>query len=150
MFGIDDAINVGMRVLERVIPDPAAKAEAQQKLLELQQNGELKLEEFSVKREEIAATDRSSARSMQEEALKQDDLFSKRFIYAFTIFWSVGSSLYIGCITFMVIPDDNIRFADTILGFLLGTAIAGMFTYFYGSTASAKVKDSTIANLVRR
>jgi uncharacterized membrane protein (DUF106 family) len=41
MFGIDDIIGVGMKILDKVIPDPAAKAEAQAKLLELQQQGRL-------------------------------------------------------------------------------------------------------------
>lgn len=41
MFGIDDIINVGMKILDKVIPDPTAKAEAQAKLLELQQQGRL-------------------------------------------------------------------------------------------------------------
>ena len=41
MFGIDDIIGVGMKLLDKVIPDPAAKAEAQAKLLELQQQGRL-------------------------------------------------------------------------------------------------------------
>lgn len=41
MFGIDDIINVGMKILDKVIPDPAQKAEAQAKLLELQQQGRL-------------------------------------------------------------------------------------------------------------
>ena len=41
MFGIDDIISVGMKVLDKVIPDPTAKAEAQAKLLELQNQGHL-------------------------------------------------------------------------------------------------------------
>ena len=41
MFGIDDIISVGMKILDKVIPDPTAKAEAQSKLLELQQQGRL-------------------------------------------------------------------------------------------------------------
>lgn len=41
MFGIDDIIGVGMKILDKVIPDPTAKAEAQAKLLELQQQGQL-------------------------------------------------------------------------------------------------------------
>ena len=41
MFGIDDVIGVGMKILDKVIPDPAQKAEAQAKLLELQQQGQL-------------------------------------------------------------------------------------------------------------
>jgi uncharacterized membrane protein (DUF106 family) len=41
MFGIDDIIGVGMKILDKVIPDPQAKAEAQAKLIELQQQGRL-------------------------------------------------------------------------------------------------------------
>ena len=41
MFGVDDIINVGMKILDKVIPDPVAKAEAQAKLLELQQQGQI-------------------------------------------------------------------------------------------------------------
>ena len=32
------------------------------------------------------------------------------------------------------IPKENIRFADTIVGFLLGTIIATMFGFFYGNS----------------
>lgn len=150
MFAIDDIISAGLKIIDKVIPDPTAKAEAQQKLLELQQNGELKLEEFDVKREEIAASDKDSARKMQEAALAQDDKFAKRFIYVFTIFWSLTSALYIAFITFGQIPVTNIRFADTILGFILGTAVASMFSYFYGSTSSSKMKDSVIHNMASK
>jgi len=41
MFGVDDIISVGMKILDKVIPDPVAKAEAQAKLIEIQQQGRL-------------------------------------------------------------------------------------------------------------
>ncbi len=150
MFGIDDIVSVGLKIFDKVIPDPAQKAEMQARLLELQQTGELKLEEFAVKREEIASGDRDSARKMQIAALQQEDLVAKRFIYWFTGFWSFGSAAYIAFITFAKIPPENIRFADTILGFILGTAVAGMFQYFYGSTANSKAKDSIIHNMTSK
>lgn len=78
--------------------------------------------------------DRKDARSMQEEALKQQDSFSKRFIYYFSIFWSWFSAAYLAGITFVEIPKENIRVVDTVLGFILGTAIAAMFSFFYGSS----------------
>lgn len=34
-------IDAGLRIIDKLIPDPAAKAEAQRKLFELQQTGEL-------------------------------------------------------------------------------------------------------------
>lgn len=41
MFGIDDILSVGLKLVDKFIPDPQAKQEAQIKLLEMQQNGEL-------------------------------------------------------------------------------------------------------------
>ena len=42
MFGIDALLNIGGKLIDKLIPDPEAKAQAQLKLAELAQNGELK------------------------------------------------------------------------------------------------------------
>ena len=41
MFGIDDIIGVGMKLVDKLIPDPAAKAQAQLDLAKLAQEGRL-------------------------------------------------------------------------------------------------------------
>ena len=41
MFGLDDILSVGMKLVDKFVPDPQAKQEAQIKLLEMQKNGEL-------------------------------------------------------------------------------------------------------------
>jgi uncharacterized membrane protein (DUF106 family) len=41
MFGVDDILAVGLKLVDKFVPDPQAKQEAQIKLLEMQQNGEL-------------------------------------------------------------------------------------------------------------
>jgi hypothetical protein len=41
MFGIDDIIGAGLKIIDKVIPDPAAKAEAQLKLQQLANDGHL-------------------------------------------------------------------------------------------------------------
>ncbi len=89
----------------------------------------------------MAYGDIANARNMQVEALRQEDLFSKRFIYYFSIFWSIFAAGYIGFITFGTIPTDNQRFADTILGFLLGTVVATILQFFFGSSMGSKEKD---------
>lgn len=150
MFGIDNIVSVGLEIINKVIPDPQAKLVAQERLLQMQQDKELKEEDFDIKREEIAAGDRDSARKMQSSALESDSKLAKEFIYYYTAFWSLASSAYIAFITFAVIPEKNVRFADTILGFILGTAVASMFTYFYGSSNSSKAKDNTIKNLMQK
>jgi hypothetical protein len=55
--------------------------------------------------------------------------------------WSVLSATYIGFITFGEIPESNIRFADTILGFVLGTMVASMFQFLLGSSLGSRSKD---------
>lgn len=83
----------------------------------------------------------ADARAMQAAALAQDDKFSKRFVYYFAAFWSFAAAVYIGFITFAAIPTANVRFADTILGFILGTVIATIMNFYFGSSEGSKKKD---------
>ena len=78
--------------------------------------------------------DKKDARNMQNTALNQDDVFSKRFVYYFAIGWSVFAMLFLCGITFMEIPESSTRFADTIVGFLLGTIVSTIIGFFYGSS----------------
>lgn len=101
-----------------------------------------KHEEFMV---EQANKNTADARAMQVAALNQSDLFSKRFVMYLAMFWSVTAVLYIFLITFTTIPDLNVRFADTILGFLLGTVVATILNFFLGSSAGSKEKTEALA-----
>lgn len=107
------------------------------------------MERLGIQREEIYLKDTQSARQMQVAALQQDDLFAKRFIYAFAIFWSLFAMLFFVFVTFGEVPEKNLRMADTILGFLIGTAIAGIFNFFLGTTYRSQKKDETISTLAR-
>jgi hypothetical protein len=53
MFGIDDIINTGLKIIDKVLPDQKSKDEAKIKLLELQQNGAIKLEEFKLEKDKL-------------------------------------------------------------------------------------------------
>jgi hypothetical protein len=94
--------------------------------------------------------DRANARAMQVAALSQGDNFSKRFVYYFATFWSISSALYIAFITFGEIPEANVRFADTILGFLLGTIVATIVQFFFGSSDGSKQKDGALESLAKK
>ena len=93
---------------------------------------------------QMVYADTADARAMQVQALKQGDKLSKRFVYYFATFWSVAAALYIAFITFGEIPEANIRFADTILGFILGTIIATIVQFFFGSSQGSKDKEETL------
>ena len=118
--------------------------EHQEELIRLRQEDD----KLSVEIEKAYLADTQSARQMQTAALSQSDLFSKRFIYYFAMFWAVAAAIYIGFITFASIPEANIRFADTILGFLLGTIVSQIISFFYGSSSSSQSKDELIKSVV--
>lgn len=74
-------------------------------------------------------------------------LFNRRFLAYFAVGIFAASFVYIACITFIVVPDKNQRFADTVLGFLLGTLLGTLITFFYGSSKSSQAKDQTIKDM---
>jgi hypothetical protein len=97
-----------------------------------------KHEEFMA---EMDLKNMQGARDMQLKAMESDDPLVRRFVYFFIAGWSILSATYIGCITFIDIPDQNARFADTILGFVLGTMVASMFQFLLGSSLGSRSKD---------
>lgn len=53
MIGLTSLLEAGLKIIDKVVPDPAAKAEAQRKLIEMQQHGEL--EELKISMSAIIA-----------------------------------------------------------------------------------------------
>lgn len=104
-----------------------------------------KLAELDLRQFELENQDRDSARHMQETALNQEDKFAKHFIYWFAWFWSVGSMAYFFAITFGQVPASGKDFGNIILGFLLGTAVATIISFFYGSSKSSKDKTDAMS-----
>jgi hypothetical protein len=104
----------------------------------------LKLAQIDLETIKADYANTADARDMQKVALQQSDIFSKRFTMYLTTFWSVAATVYIGFITFSVIPDKNIRFADTILGFILGTVVATLLNFWFGSSIGSKEKGEAL------
>lgn len=78
------------------------------------------------------------------EKLKQ--IFGKNSLRSFlAIFWSLISALYIFAITFLDIPESNLRHADMISGFLLGTVIGTIITFYWGSSQGSTDKNDLIS-----
>ena len=118
----------------------------EEELIKLRQEDDrLKLAET-----QVFLADVQDARDMQKEALKQDDKFAKRFVYYFAMGWSLFAIVYIIGITFFEIPQESVRFADTILGFVLGTVISTILNFFLGSSASNKTKDAAMFELAKK
>lgn len=87
------------------------------------------------------AEEMANARAMQIESMKSDDPFVRRYVYYFITAWSVFTMVFLPFMVFGFIPENNIRFADTIIGFMLGTMVASMFSFLLGSSLGSKQKD---------
>lgn len=142
--------------LDVKIDDMLGSEEGKIKLAQLEAENEQALMEFSLKERELeleavklehANTD--SARDMQVAALQQTDIFAKRYIYYLASAWTLAAMAYIGFITFGTIPADNVRFADTILGFILGTIISTIVNFFFGSSTQSRSKDAALAEAIK-
>ncbi len=146
---IDDLItDIGMPLVKKGVKaltgiDLESKeltAEDKQKIMDSQ----IEIMKIDFEKMKLEYQNTNDARDMQKVALQQDDTFSKRYVYYLATFWSFVAVGYIFLITFLTIPETNVRFADTTLGFLLGTIVATIINYFFGSSKSSLDKNQLL------
>ncbi len=130
--------NGGFGIIKNLILGANIPEDAKKAILEAAQ-------EFELNELALFMGDISNARDMQTAGLQQSDNFSKRFIYILASFWSLAAVIFIFLVTFLKYPESNTRIVDTIMGFMLGTIIATIMQFFFGSSASSHNKNSTIA-----
>lgn len=129
--------------------DPAAITAALQQDRELAAKLTAQLNAMAARETELVFADITNARNMQVEALRQDDLFSKRFLYYFASAWSVFAMVYMVCVTFFPIPASNVRYADSMQTFILSSVVATIICFFFGSSRSSHKKDDTVMAALR-
>jgi hypothetical protein len=104
-----------------------------------------KLKEAAMKHEEFMAEldekSRQRATDMQMQAMKSDDPLVRRFVYFFIGFWSIFAAAFIPSLIWLDIPDQNMRFADTIVGYVMGSVVTSMFAFLLGSSQGSRMKD---------
>lgn len=95
---------------------------------------------------EIDIQDRANARSLQSDALKQNDIFSKRFIY----YLAIAVVLFVFAVVFLLfsvdIPKENKTIVDMVLGIVIG-GFTSIIAFFYGSSQGSKDKASQIQDM---
>ncbi len=109
-----------------------------------------KMREMEIEEERIHQADRGSARDMQKIALMQEDKFSKRFIYIYSILVTSFTFGYILLITLAKIEKENMRIVDTVLGFLLGVSLSAIIQFFFGSSKGSSDKQQQISTLTEQ
>jgi hypothetical protein len=77
-----------------------------------------------------------------------ESLFNRRFLAYFAVGLTLCGMAYLVAITFVPIPAPNVRFADTILGFIIGTLVAAPIAFYYGSSKSSQANAQALRELV--
>ena len=76
---------------------------------------------------------RDHAEAVADRPLRAQFTFSNLLASYLIVF----STLFCAAMVFLPIPPTNARFADTIIGFLLGTIISTVINFYYGSAMSS-------------
>jgi hypothetical protein len=126
MIGLDALIGVAGKVLDRVLPDPAQKAEAQLKLAELAQNGELK--EF-----ELEVQDRDSARKRESDIAATGPWYSKMVTPLLALIVAGSWFAIQWFLLNHVVPDAMREIIIRVLG-NLDAAFMLVMSYYFGAS----------------
>ena len=134
--------SIGEKVLDKVMPDPNAKAEAQAKLMEMAQKGQLAELEANVK-EMQSARDREIQIATSEFA----PMLSKIVTPVLALGTVSLTFILFGVIIFVDVDSDSKDILIYVLG-ALTSAVTMVLGYYFGSSAGSKEKSSQIDDLL--
>ena len=137
---------IGEKLVERLIPDPAARAKAMQELKDMEQKGELaKLE--------AEYADRDSARRRETAiATSENASWLNKTVTPILALGTVSMSFGLFLIIIFVDVDINSGAKD-ILVYVLGalnSATTMVLAYYFGSSVDSKQKSSEINDLLEK
>ena len=133
MLPLTALLDVGGKLIDKLIPDPEAKARAQSELLKMQQDGELAKMANETKLFEIANANTADARDMQ----KANKSRMPAFLSIITVvgFFSLLLGSALGVLT---LTGSDIMMM--LLG-VLARETASVYNFWLGSSNSSQQKD---------
>jgi hypothetical protein len=143
MLPLGAILSIGEKVLDKVMPDPNAKAEAQAKLMEMAQKGQLAELEAMGKEME-------SARNREIQIATSDAApMLNKIVTPVLALGTVGLTFILfGVIIFTDVDADSKDILIYVLG-ALTSAVTMVLGYYFGSSAGSKEKDSKIKDLMK-
>jgi hypothetical protein len=143
MLPLAAILSIGEKVLDKVLPDPNAKAEAQAKLMEMAQKGQLAELEFQAK-------EMASARDREVQIATSE--FAPTLNKIVTPVLALGTVALTFMLYAVIIFTDVDEQSKDILIYVLGaltSAVTMVLGYYFGSSAGSKEKDSKIKELMK-
>jgi hypothetical protein len=142
MLPLGAILSIGEKVLDKVMPDPEAKAKAQATLMEMAQKGELAQLEAHVK-------EMQSARDREIQIATSDKApMLNKIVTPVLALGTVGLTFILfGVIIFVDVDSDSKDILIYVLG-ALTSAVTMVLGYYFGSSAGSKEKSSQIDELL--
>jgi hypothetical protein len=143
MLPLGAILSIGEKVLDKVMPDPNAKAEAQAKLMAMAQQGQL-AELEAMGKEMESARNREIAIATSDAAPMLN-----KIVTPILALGTVGLTFILFAVIIFVEVDAN---SKDILIYVLGaltSAVTMVLGYYFGSSAGSKEKDNKIKELVK-
>jgi hypothetical protein len=151
MFGLDEIVNVGLKIIDKVIPDPNQKAAAQLALEQLAQQGELAHIQADIDKFKAEVEDRDSARKAHAEvATSANSTALDKAVVPVLALGVVGLAfMLIAVLMFVDTPDNQQQLVIFALGFV--TSAAGqVLSFYFGSSQGSKDKTKEMESMVKR
>jgi uncharacterized protein YaaQ len=148
MIGLDALLNIGGKILDKVLPDPEQKAKAQLELTKLAQDGELAKMANETKLLELNNANTDSAREMNAKVQESTNAswLAKNTAYALDI-GIVAATIFLAWFAFMKgVPEANKELVYMALGSLI-TMCGTVLNFHRGSSQGSKDKATEIQAL---
>ena len=142
MLPLGAILSIGEKVLDKVLPDPEAKAKAQASLMEMAQKGELAQLEAHVK-EMQSARDREIQIATSEFA----PMLNKIVTPILALGTVALTFILYGIIIFTDVDEQSKDILIYVLG-ALTSAVTMVLGYYFGSSAGSKEKSAQLDEIL--
>jgi len=142
MLPLGAILSIGEKVLDKVLPDPEAKAKAQASLMEMAQKGELAQLEAHVK-------EMQSARDREIQIATSDKApMLNKIVTPVLALGTVGLTFVLfGVIIFVDVDAESKDILIYVLG-ALTSAVTMVLGYYFGSSAGSKEKSQQLDEIL--
>jgi hypothetical protein len=142
MIPLGAILSIGEKVLDKVLPDPEAKAKAQAVLLEMSQKGQLAELEAHVKEMQSARD-----REIQIATSQHAPLLNKIVTPVLALGTVALTFILFGIVLFADVKPESKDIIIYVLG-ALTSAVTMVLGYYFGSSQGSKEKSAQIDELL--
>ena len=144
MLPLGAILSIGEKVLDKVMPDPNAKAEAQAKLMEMAQKGQLA---------ELEAMGKEMESARNREIQIATSEFAPMLNKIVTPILALGTVALTFILYAIIIFTDVDEQSKDILIYVLGaltSAVTMVLGYYFGSSAGSKEKSAQLDEILEK